>query len=553
MLAAVLLVGVTVSAPLTDRGLENVVAFTRLLGYTRHFDPADAASATDWNEFAIDAIGPAEQARDADELASVLRAEFGPLDPALRVDVRPPAIPKLERGPEISKWNNFGWNGGGKSFYRNERRRWPAAIGIQPPQAIEKPLGGGVYAAVPTVLWADAQGTLPHGGPARWSGKAGARDRSTRLASIAIGWNVIQHFYPYFDEVDAGWDEALREGLRAAATDGTSEQFHATLERMFARLNDGHVMVNGPGDEYPFIAPLSWAWVENQLVITAADSSTGLHTGDVVRTIEGVDVAQRYRELEPRLAGATEGRRRVISLGRMAGGEREQMDLEVEGADGVRRKVTVASTRRYLPFGVTRPPAFTELEPGVWYVDVQRIDDAIFEAKVDTLARARGIIFDVRGYPGNLGHEPLAHLTNKTMKSARWGIPHVRQPDHVAMQFEYTDWTISPLSPRFKAKVAFLTDARAISYAETWMGIVERYKLGAIVGEPTAGTNGNIATLTLPDRSSISFTGMKVLKHDGSRHQGIGIRPTVSVSPTIAGVRAGRDEQLDAALALVSR
>lgn len=47
------------------------------------------------------------------------------------------------------------------------------------------------------------------------------------------------------------------------------------------------------------------------------------------------------------------------------------------------------------------------------------------------------------------------------------------------------------------------------------------------------------------------FTGMKVLKRDGSRHHGVGIRPTVAVSRTVGGVRAGRDEQLERALELV--
>ncbi|HYH06181.1 MAG TPA: S41 family peptidase, partial [Thermoanaerobaculia bacterium] len=94
---------------------------------------------------------------------------------------------------------------------------------------------------------------------------------------------------------------------------------------------------------------------------------------------------------------------------------------------------------------------------------------------------------------------------------------------------------------------------RAISYAETWMGIVEAYKLGTIVGEPTAGTNGNINVVHLPGDYRVVFTGMKVLKHDGSRHHGVGIVPTVPVTPTIDGIRAGRDEQLEKALEVLAR
>ena len=88
--------------------------------------------------------------------------------------------------------------------------------------------------------------------------------------------------------------------------------------------------------------------------------------------------------------------------------------------------------------------------------------------------------------------------------------------------------------------------------AETLLGIVEHYHLADLVGEPTAGTNGNVTSVRLPGRYSISFTGMKVLKHDGSRHHGIGILPTVPRSRTLAGIAAGRDEQLEKAIEVVS-
>src|ERR1019366_842043 len=65
-----------------------------------------------------------------------------------------------------------------------------------------------------------------------------------------------------------------------------------------------------------------------------------------------------------------------------------------------------------------------------------------------------------------------------------------------------------------------------------------------IVGGPTAGTNGNVNPFKLPGGFTLTWTGMKVLKHDGSQHHGIGIRPTVPVSRTRKGVAEGKDEIL---------
>ena len=106
------------------------------------------------------------------------------------------------------------------------------------------------------------------------------------------------------------------------------------------------------------------------------------------------------------------------------------------------------------------------------------------------------------------------------------------------------------MTPRIKGRVIFLIDGRAVSFAETVMGMVEAYKLADIVGEPTAGTNGNINPFTVPGGYLLWWTGMRVLKHDRSRHHGIGIQPTHPVARTIAGIAERRDEILEKALEL---
>ena len=63
--------------------------------------------------------------------------------------------------------------------------------------------------------------------------------------------------------------------------------------------------------------------------------------------------------------------------------------------------------------------------------------------------------------------------------------------------------------------------------------------------------DGNVNQLSLPGGYRVSWTGMRVLKHDGSQHHLVGIRPTVSTTRTLAGVRAGRDELLERALEII--
>ncbi len=74
-----------------------------------------------------------------------------------------------------------------------------------------------------------------------------------------------------------------------------------------------------------------------------------------------------------------------------------------------------------------------------------------------------------------------------------------------------------------------------------------------IIVEAMAGTTGTVNFATLPGGYRISWTGLKVLKPDGSQFHRVGIRPTVPVSRTIQGVVEGRDEILERAIEVVSQ
>ena len=220
--------------PLTPRGLDNLVAFTRLLGYVRHFHPSDEAAATAWDAFAVEGVLAVESAKNADELAEKLNTIFRPIAPTVRVfwTGKPAPLP-LELTPpasisglEIVSWRHqgFGPQTAPNATYHSERVHTPF-VRTSAPQTSPDPgkpftadLGGGVSCLVPLALFADAKGTLPHAtSPAPKSQAAlikySGNDRATRLADVALAWNVLQHFYPYFDVVKADWPRALKDAL----------------------------------------------------------------------------------------------------------------------------------------------------------------------------------------------------------------------------------------------------------------------------------------------------------------------------------------------------
>lgn len=113
----------------------------------------------------------------------------------------------------------------------------------------------------------------------------------------------------------------------------------------------------------------------------------------------------------------------------------------------------------------------------------------------------------------------------------------------------------------FKAKkpylgdkqIIFLTDGRAISYAESIMLYIKGHHLATIIGQPTAGTDGDINELKLPGGIQTRWTGMKMINLDGTQLYGIGVLPDIYVNQTIEGFKAGRDDVLEKAIELTKK
>lgn len=576
---------------ISARGLANLRAFARALGYVRFFHPSDQTVRVNWDEFAVEGVRRVERAANAENLAATLRAFFAPIAPTVafaRTDAaKSPAVVPADGKTQVVYWRHFGVgapSGGGPvgvnvaTAYRSVRQSAPlTAMGtpVQPPQGwefvagspqprvpdpaqpIQVPLDGGVTITVPLALYT-SETVIPDSmrmvHPARARERYSPSDRATRLADVVLAWSLFQQFYPYFDVVHTDWPLALTTALRSAATDRDVVELRSTLRRLVAALHDGHGnVIRATG---PVATPdVHLGWAEGQIVVTAPGDSgaaRGLRLGDVVLAIDGQHAAGVLANASTMVSGATQQWVRTQALANLLWGQPgSAVTLTVRNTDVTRRDVSLSRVAQRQA-NEKRPEKVAELSPGVMYVDLDRITDADFTAAMPHLQDARGIVFDMRGYPRQVDTEViLAHMTDTTIHSAHFRVPVLTMPDQREIGYVDGQWTITPLAPRLHARIAFLSGGGAISYAESTLGVVEAYRLADIVGEPSAGTNGNVNPFQLPGGYTVWWTGMRVVKRDGSPHHGVGILPTVPVSPTIAGIRAGRDEVLQAAVELV--
>ena len=557
---------------LDGRALAHAEAAARLFAAVWLFEPSDAARDTRaWAHLAVDAMGAALGASDAASLAEALGSVFAPVSPGLAVwagereDAGP--LPPVPEGATLGRyWKHRGAGRAMTPGMQNVYSSYLDAVSLGDEGAAARraeafwigELGAGVWCRVP--LWAD----LVRGRSVPASADAGryadpgvlpeltASNHLTRLAGVAMAWGVLEHFYPYFDVVGTDWDAALRDALGEAASAPDEAAYERALNRLIARLHDGHGMVGRVDHGGRTFLPVRPAWAGDELVVVGfVDEVRGrIEVGDAIVSIAGRTAADLLDAAREEISGATEGwvrhRSGMWFVADMETPERFPMVLR--GADGAERTVEVARSGVFPPD--ERPGApenGSELAPGVVYFDLNGAEEAELAAHMDALTAADGIVFDLRGYPDSAAFTLMAHLTDGPVRSAHWLIPEVTRPGRDGWGWaESGRWLIQPREPRIRAEAVFLISEGAISYAESILGIVEHEGMGTLVGTRTAGTNGNVHRIDLPGGYFVMWTGMKVIKHDGSRHHGVGIAPHVEARPSPAGIAAGRDEVLGA-------
>ncbi|WP_339710104.1 S41 family peptidase [uncultured Kriegella sp.] len=422
-------------------------------------------------------------------------------------------------------------------------------------ELIEKELANGIFFQAPLVLYSDGNGTYPKSDSDSLSElknslqavEQKAIDLPIRLGNIINTYNVFQHFYPYFDVVDVDWSQELQKALSRSFSDATAKDHLVTLEKFTAPLKDGHINVSYYKSSDWSTPPITWEWIEDKLVITnVLDSKIPLKVGDIVTSIDGINAVTYFEEINSRISAGTKGwlnhKAEQLSL---LGEKDAELTITVNDQD-------IKLIRNSYPYSSpTRMADYEKINDSVYYLNLNSIAMEDIEKLIPELTKAKSIICDLRVYPkGNHGFISYLLKENDTVSS--WmKIPQSIYPDREKISYQNGNWMLPSKKPYLGDKqIIFITKGSAMSYAESYMGYIRGYNLGTIIGQPTAGTNGNINLLQLSEGFSIRWTGMKVEKHDGSQLHGIGFLPDIYVKKTIEGIKSGKDEFLEKAIEL---
>ena len=583
---AALPAGATEASPAEERAVENLAAFARVYGYVRFFHPSDEASAVDWDKVGALGAEAVREAADRDALRAALLRVFQPIAPRLSfADAAPSlAASPVEDGPLIF-WQHVGVKFTDQSGpYRQQRvitggpRGTPAPLfqPATPPPLFTNTIAPGLVLQLPLALPVDADGKTAVGRPAEFAALqaqlAGidlktltAADWRLRVAGVVTVWNVLQHFHPYLDGIGVKWDEALAPALRRALRDQKGDDYYATLSELVAKSHDGHGYVYGPPAPRGEI-PIRVAVVEDKLVVTGVADGAPFRKGDIIERLDGTPALDVLRDWERYASGGARlSEFRALNLfGQGPIGSVARLELTHDGAAEKIEFTRTPERRSYFfnSLGEFQFPAFAEVRPGIFYVNLYSFGSEALKEKLSQLAAARGVIFDWRWDGRRIDEKTkqiqphadiIPHLIDQPVQASPMLVPQVSAPDRLGWTYRESTWPVQPKAPRFKGRIVFINEPSVVSYGETCMAMIADYHLATLVGAPTAGCNGNANFIPLPGGFRVMWTGMDVRKHDRTPFYTVGFVPDFPVARTLRAVKEGRDEYLEKAIEVIEQ
>lgn len=394
-----------------------------------------------------------------------------------------------------------------------------------------------------------------------------------RQESFDKVWNTIneKHYDPSFNGVD--WKAIREEYLPKARSARTDEDFHNVLRQMLAELKLSHFNIFPPppaiGTENDSNASvgIEMKWLGNAPVVFRVEpgspaAAAGIRPGFVLNKVDGKAVLETLKPLNESLNNrqASEMMRRVFlerTSEALIGGKPDTV-TKLEFLDAEDKPVAVELNRVKYTGEMSQPVGnFPKqrvvfesrlLPQNIGYIRFSMWvipQAAKIRAAVREFANADGIIFDLRGNPGGVGGLAGGVAGLISDKQISLGSMNSRSGAMQLMGYPQPD--------PFLKKVVVLTDHGSASTSEMFAAGIQETGRGKVIGENSAGAILLSVFDPLPTGYVFQYAISDYKSPKNILIEGRGVKPDVQVVLTRESLLAGRDIQLDAAIAEIRK
>lgn len=372
----------------------------------------------------------------------------------------------------------------------------------------------------------------------------------------------------------ADWDSALTANLKLAAEPQSDYLFYRRLRRLVTLLGDGQAAVIASPHLRSRIArpplllesaarrPFIMDYAENDEMRVAHPDRLA-----EILAVQGIPVESWIRDsVLPETPGGTPAERWQRAVSWMLQGDKGtslHLLVRVPGADP--RGLSVTRSLSLNDRWPLDPPAFTvdSLPGGIAVVRIASLADEDVVRQFDRLFpdfhAVQGLVLDLRRASEgrtDYAYEILGRLTDQAFAPVRWRTPQYRAafrawrlPDSALTWYGPGAGDVAPRRdhPAYGGPITLLESSATASAGEDLLAAFRGTARGVIIGEPSAGSAGDVASFPLPKNWAVQFSVTRHALADGTEFVGVGIKPDVLVVPTVDDLLAGNDPALERA------
>ncbi len=396
--------------------------------------------------------------------------------------------------------------------------------------------------------------------------------QAERLQNFEILADAIDKRYSFFILKNIHWPEITARYRAKVATTVTDDDFYLLLYWYVRELKDCHSWLCNYKDVPrlgDFSPPVHTRLIEGKCVVTEVEEGSearakGISRGCVVLGVDGLTVEKRVEQIRPLLhMFSSERGFREEAYRRVLDGKRgTDVAVDFLNAAGSKATATLQRTRSQEEqiikpgFPVTKGKfIWYGVDPsGCGYIQILSFDGRMeiadeFDAALETMRNAPGLIIDVRDNPGGFGtaqQRIIGRFITSTMKVAK---SYVRNGSGHG-DFEEIDAHFGPTGNwQYTRPVALLINAVTGSACDQFTCYFKSTGRPIIIGTTTHGNlSGTGVYAQLPCNLVVRISNGYECDATGRIIEVNGTEPQIKVEPTIRDIMNGTDPVIERAI-----
>lgn len=429
-------------------------------------------------------------------------------------------------------------------------------------ELLDKPLVRGLNCRFPMVLQCDSERTYPV------CDSSAINTLKTELTKIDIDnrndpfiwlagvikyWTEVHFFFPYFEYNYLDWEVELPKTLEACLKAKDWREYKLVLRRLMCKTEDGHNFLTDKannGTRPPFNAILhDGKWI----VSKALGDPPTIPAGSEVLTMNGKPFTRLMREAWPFFSSSNpETTALRLFHNHLSNYPDSVATFTFKTPDKQRLELRLPFAKREDWQWFVPETKIAEHGNGIVYLNLCLLSDEELTEAMPRILAAKGLILDLRYYP-SVSYNLICQLLIKPDSLANTYIKRYIRPNEELPRLneDVPTWGLQPAGPHIASKVIALCSRESQSYCEAWLAALQHNHLATLVGQATAGANGNVVLTPLPGKLNAYWTGMLVRNPDKSRFFTRGVKPDIPIKRSLNDYIEGKDPELTKALELL--